>query len=332
MRRTFQHAGNGLSWSFSRDQMLRSCERKYFFQYLANAYLNSPEPWLRAIALLKKVKNIPMWQGECVHEAIAEFLTRYQEGNDVQFDRLALNLQQRMTRDWNFSEKRQFREEPASIGRFGAALFEHEYNEVPPETQLTELVRETREMLWSFYKWAHSHPTFLSDFKTAKRRWIEPPPWGDAAPGFVVGEVRAVTKVDLALHLPDGQFRIYDWKTGKRPATERGGTSNSTQVSIYMLWPHLVMNFPLEKVTSSLVYLGDSEAQEVKFQLDEELAVETKQIIWDGVEQAQRWEGYVKSGRLAIETIDFASSVNECRKCNFKRVCRAALTQRYYHE
>jgi len=66
----------------SRDQMLRSCERKYFFQYLADAYLNSPEPWLRAIALLKKVKNIPMWQGECVHDAIAEFLTRY---NDVCF-------------------------------------------------------------------------------------------------------------------------------------------------------------------------------------------------------------------------------------------------------
>jgi hypothetical protein len=190
------------------------------------------------------------------------------------------------------------------------------------------LVQDACDTLLSFYQWAHSHPTFLSEFSSAKRRWIEPAPWGEGAPGFLVGEVQAVTKVDLALHLRDGQFRIYDWKTGKRPATENGGASNSTQVSIYMLWPHLVMNFPLEKVRSSLVYLGDSEAQEVQFNLDEELAVETKQIIWDSVEQAQRWEGYVKSGRLNIETIDFASSVSECRKCNFKRVCRAALTQR----
>lgn len=306
--------------------MLRSCERKYFFQYLANAYLNSFDPWLRQIALLKKVKNIPMWQGECVHEAIADFLAQVAENQTVSFDSLALALQQRMVRDWKFSEKRQFREEPASIGRFGAALFEHEYDEVPPETQISELVSDASDLLRKFYDWAQQHPTFLAEFKSAKRRWIEPPPWGDGAPGFMVEEVQVITKVDLALHLPDGRFHVYDWKTGKRPATEIGGASNSAQVSIYMLWPHLVMNFPLEKVQSSVVYLGDAQVQEVKFHLDDELALETNEIISNSVEQAQRWEGYVKLGRLKIEKIDFASSVNECRKCNFKSVCRATLS------
>lgn len=305
---------------------MRSCERKYYFQYLANAYLNSYDPWLRQIALLKKVKNIPMWQGECVHEAIADFLAQVAEGREVVLDRLALAMQQRMERDWKFSEKRQFREEPASIGRFGAALFEHEYDEVPPETQISELITEARDSLQKFHNWARKHATFLNDFNSAKRRWIEPPPWGDGAPGFMVGDVQAITKVDLALHLPDGRFLIYDWKTGKRPATEIGGASNSTQVSIYMLWPHFVMNFPLEKVKSSLVYLGDSEAQEVSFYLDDELALETKEVISNSVEEAQRWENYVKLGRLKIEKIDFASSVKECRKCNFKSVCRATLT------
>jgi hypothetical protein len=230
--------------------------------------------------------------------------------------------------EWNGtgSEKRQFREEPASIGRFGTALFEHEYDEVPPETQISELVTEARSSLQKFHNWALKNPTFLNDFKSAKRRWIEPPPWGDGAPGFMVGDVQAITKVDLALHLPDGRFLIYDWKTGKRPATEIGGASNSTQVSIYMLWPHFIMNFPLEKVKSSLVYLGDSEAQEVGFHLDDELALEAKEVISNSVEEAQRWENYVKRGRLKIENIDFASSVNECRKCNFKSVCRATLT------
>ena len=328
MKPTFQRAVNGLTWSFSRDQMLRSCERKYYFQYLSSAYLNSPDPWLRQIALLKKVKNISMWQGECVHEAIAEFLTQVQAGRDVSFESLALTLQQRMIRDWKFSEKRQFREEPGSVGRSGVALFEHEYSEVPPDTQISELVNEAREMLGSFYRWAHSHPDFLTEFKVAKRRWIEPPPWGDGAPGFAVGNVQAVTKVDLALHLADGRFRIYDWKTGKRPSAEKGGASNSTQISIYMLWPQLVMNFPLGKIVSSLVYLGEAQAQEISFHLDEELALETKQIVRSSVEQAQRWENYVKTGRLKIENIDFADSVNECRKCNYKSVCRAALTRR----
>ena len=122
-----------------------------------------------------------MWQGECVHDAIAEFLTRYQEGNDVQFDRLALNLQQRMTRDWNFSEKRQFREEPALIGRFGAALFEHETNEVPPETLLTELVRERGRCYGPLTNGLYNYPTFFLDFIMAKRRCIRTSP-GDTPP------------------------------------------------------------------------------------------------------------------------------------------------------
>ena len=323
-----QRTANSPTWSFSRDQILRSCERKYYFQYLASAYLNSLDPWLRQIALLKKVKNIPMWQGECVHEAIADFLSQIQKGKGMRLEELGLILQQRMLRDWKFSEKRQFREEPGAVGRFGVALFEHEYDEVPPETRIADLITDASKMLNAFYQWAQGHPTFLSDFRSAKRRWIEPPPWGDGAPGFAVGRVQAVTKVDLAMHLGDGRFQVYDWKTGKRPTTEKGGASSSTQISIYMLWPHLVMNFPLENISSSLVYLGEEKAQEITFHLDEELTVETEQIIRDSVEQAQRWDNYVKSGRLTIGHIDFASSVKECQKCNFKRVCRAALTQR----
>ena len=327
MRRTFQSAVSIPTWSFSRDQMLRSCERKYFFQYAAKAALNSPDPWLRGVALLKKLKNIPMWQGECVHEAIAEYLTRWQQGKELRFEEIALSLRQRMLRDWKFSENRQFREEPSSIGRFGAALFEHEYDEVPPETQVNELIDDASEILASFFKWSQAHPRFLVDFENAIRRWIEPPPWGAGAPGYMVSNVQAITKVDLALHLKDGRFTIYDWKTGSPPKNERGGISYATQVSVYMLWPHLTLNLPLESVSGSLVYLGGVEPKEIRFQLDEEVAMGTRQVVADSVEEAQRWEGYVKTGRLRLEQLDFAGSVNECKKCNFKRVCRAALTR-----
>jgi hypothetical protein len=142
----------------------------------------------------------------------------------------------------------------------------------------------------------------------------------------MVGEVQAITKVDLALHLADGRFSIYDWKTSAPPKKPVSGISNETQVSVYMLWPHLTFNVPLESVTSSLLYLGGQKAHEVTFQLDEEIAVETKQIIEDSIEQAQRWENYVKGGRLSLEKLDFAGSVQECRKCNFKRACRASLS------
>ena len=269
-----------------------------------------------------------MWQGECVHDAIADCLAQTQQGRDPQYEPLIATLRQRMIRDWQFSENRRFREEPTSIGRFGTALFEHEYDEVPPDTQISETIDGATAMFSNFYKWSKAHPSFLGAFKSAKRRWIEPPPWGAGAPGFMVGNVRARTKVDLALHLHDGRFLIYDWKTGSAPKKETNGVGNETQVSVYMLWPRLTFNVPLERVSSSLVYLGGAGAREITFQLDEEVAVETKQIIEDSVEQAQRWESYVRKGRLSLKQLDFAGSVNECRKCNYKRACRAALTRK----
>ena len=63
MKRSFYTTANGPTWSVSRDQQLQSCERKYFFQYVAEARINSPDPWLRGIALLKKLKA---WDDEMV--------------------------------------------------------------------------------------------------------------------------------------------------------------------------------------------------------------------------------------------------------------------------
>jgi len=324
MQRTYQSAANVASWSFSRDQILRSCERKYFFQYASNASLSNPDPWLRGVALLKKLKNIPMWQGDCIHDAIADYLARLQQGNSWSFEQAARSLRQRMFRDWQFSESRKFREEPASVGRFGAALFEHEYDEVPLETNPKEIVEEAVGKLSTFFKWAEEHSEFIATFKSAKRRWIEPPPWGVGAPGYVVDDVQVITKVDLALHLED-RFKIYDWKTGAPPKDAKGGISYAHQVSVYMLWPHLALKFPLEMVSSSLVYLGGEEPKEVSFHLDEEIAVETQAVVAESVEEAQRWEKHVRDGRLKLPQLDFSSSVQECKKCNYKRICRAAL-------
>ena len=326
MRRTLPTAVNGATWSVSRGQVLQSCERKYFFQYLAGARLNSADPWLRGIALLKKLKNIAMWQGECVHNAIAEFLTQAQYGKAPPFDSVDRSLKQRVQRDWLFSEKRRFREEPASVGRFGTALFEHEYDEVPPETCVEELGGEATAMLRNFFLWVENTPDFMTAFMAARRRWIEPPAWGIAAPGFMVGNVQAIAKVDLAMHKQNGEFVIYDWKTGAPPKPGSSGTQNEIQVSVYMLWAHLALNLPLKAISSQLVYLGGSRPSEFKFDLDEERGVETQQIIADSLEQAQRWEGYVNAQRIQLDGLDFAGSVQECRRCNFERVCRAALS------
>ena len=326
MRKAFYNSSNGPTWSCHRDQQLQSCERKYYFQYLAEARLNSADPWLRGVALLKKLKNIPMWQGECVHSVIAEHLDRVRQGQSPTLDRLTQSLRQRMQRDWLFSEKRRFREEPASVGKYGVALFEHEYDELPPETQLEALIEKAVRMLGCYFLWATGESGLLEKVKTADRIWIEPPAWGTDAPGFMVGKVQVITKVDLALHCRGAEFTIYDWKTGKAPAVAAEPGQNEIQISIYMLWANLGLKLPLEGVTSRLIYLGGDKPIELRFDLDEERAVETYRLIEDSVDLAQQWESHFENRRLRLNDLDYANAVEECRRCNFKRLCRANLS------
>ncbi len=56
-----------------------------------------------------------------------------------------------MQREWQFSEKRRFREEPAAVGKTGVALFEHEYDEVPPEASVEALIEKAAKMTGTFY-------------------------------------------------------------------------------------------------------------------------------------------------------------------------------------
>lgn len=326
MKRSFYNTANGPTWSASRDHQLQACERKYFYQYLAEARINSPDPWLRGIALLKKLKNIPMWQGECVHVVIAEYLNQVRQRQSPPITSLVESLQQRMQREWLFSEKRRFREEPAAVGKSGVALFEHEYDEVPPDTKVELLVEKATRMLQTFYTWAEG-PTHLAEkVQTADSFWIEPPAWGAEAPGFMVGDVQVITKVDLALHHRGVSFTVYDWKTGKPPRATTEPDQNELQVSIYMLWANRGLKLPLEGVTSSLLYLGADQATELRFDLDEERAVETYRIIEDSVRLAQQWEGYFENRQLRLNDLDYAASLEECHRCNFKRVCRANLS------
>jgi len=127
------------------------------------------------------------------------------------------------------------------------------------------------------------------------------------------------------LHRRGVEFTIYDWKTGKAPAVAAEPGQNEIQISIYMLWANLGLKLPLDGVTSRLIYLGGDEPIELRFDLDEERAVETYRLIEDSVNLAQQWESHFENRRLRLNDLDYAGSVEECRRCNFKRLCRANL-------
>ena len=122
----------GITWSISRDQVLQTCERRYYFQYLAPAKSNSRDETLREIALLKKLKSIPMWQGELFHSLVAGYLEGVRQKTPDHPLALLHKIKARIKCEWEESASTLVRSSARSVNAGGnVTLFKHEYNEIP---------------------------------------------------------------------------------------------------------------------------------------------------------------------------------------------------------
>jgi len=313
------------TWSISRDQILHTCERRYYFQYLAAARINSRDETLREIAFLKKLKSFSMWKGNAFHSLVADYFRAVRGGRSPDITGLIAERQTKMRREWNFSVTREYRSNPRAISRDGGlALFEHEYNENIGEQDFAEAVRDIEG-------WAHQFGVWIADsnidvsVREAARVWIEPPTYGPRAPGFVFDGVQILTKVDLALQNPDGQFEIFDWKTGaplSRPSRQIDRAE--FQVNVYQLWPHLAHERPLDSIRAHLVYVA-LDPQQKTFAIDQNRREYTLGLIRRSVDRVLHFESLRKQAGLGLEDLDFAAFPWMCKRCHFKRLCQRAL-------
>jgi CRISPR/Cas system-associated exonuclease Cas4 (RecB family) len=317
---------NGPSWSVSRDQILQTCERKYYFQYLAGARVNATDPMQRRLGMLKKLKNIRMWEGECVHWAIARFLGAIRDQHGLTSDQVLLELKGKMAREWQFSEQKRFRTQSALIDKGGLALVEHEYDSMPDGVNAGTVFEDAARGIRTFVDWAEGAASICAKVRSADNVWIEPPVFGAEAPGFNLDGVQILAKVDLAIEKSGAFFEIYDWKTGEAPSQNKSSISqNELQVCVYQLWPHLSMQLPLELVSSQLVYLGGQIPEVRTHRLDEKSVPLVLLMVRNSVGLAGRWEKNFESGLLRLEDLDYAGWSGSCRECAFKGVCRESL-------
>jgi hypothetical protein len=185
------------TWSISRDGILHSCERRYYFQYLVTARYNSKKPLSREIALLKQLKSIPAWEGDCFHTAGKYWATAQRSGRNPSKQNILDWLRKEMSRQWQQSLS--LVGQNASRAEGSCRLFEHEYGVELPANQLECCVAVTSGWIDSFLAWAEN-VGIGATIRNARSCWIEPEVFGPNAPGFHMEGQQVVVKVDLALH------------------------------------------------------------------------------------------------------------------------------------
>jgi hypothetical protein len=316
-----------LTWSVSRDQVLHGCERKYYFQYLASARINSRDEMLREIAFLKRLKNLFIWKGSLFHDVIAVYLYRIQGGQAINDDSFLDEYQKIIETQWNHSVEKKYRENIRAMGQGNSvALLEHEYDEELSENTLENVMHDIREWFLLFIQWANDYGIF-EKLRKSNRYWIEPQPYGTNAPGFDYDDVQVLAKVDLATQNNDGSFDIYDWKSSSAPnqPSWKNLDQAELQVSVYQLWPHKQFNIPLNAIRAHLVYLGNNPPVHKIFDIDGNRKEYFLNLIGRSIEREKQFLELHSDEQLSLKDFDYGTSHRLCRLCAFKRLCQREL-------
>jgi hypothetical protein len=311
-----------LTWSISRDAVLHSCERRYYYQYLVNARYNSKNLLHREISLLKHLKSISSWQGDCFHSAVRRWANRVRGGDAFSLEQTLAERRSDMEGQWGESLTLVGQNLPATQVR--CRIFEHEYGLSLPDGRLEAAIGETSRWVKSFFRWAtdvHLQAIILR----ARKCWIEPDPFGPRTPGFILDGQQVVVKVDLALQSSTGTFEIWDWKTGKlREPNPRRINPAALQVNVYQLWPHLTLGVALENILAHLVYVAIDPVEDIVHEIDADVREYVASVVRRSIDRVQHFSGNAEV-KLGIEDFDFALSEGYCRWCNFKRICARSL-------
>ena len=105
---------NVFSWSKSRDEQFRDCQRKYFYdKYAAWGGWDKASPEdIRLAYILKNLKNRWAWKGESVHHTIEEVLKSYRAQKPVKLEEALAQMTDVMRVNFRASKAKKHYEDP----------------------------------------------------------------------------------------------------------------------------------------------------------------------------------------------------------------------------
>jgi len=292
-----------------------------------HARVNSRDPLLREIAFLKKLKAIPAWKGTVFHSLVSEYFRNIVNNRNIDLADLLEMCKRRINKQWEFSKRNLGRTNIKLINNgIGVALIEHEHGENLPEDILEQVIGDIEGWVRKFKVW-ENNVGLCKELQKASETWIEPNIFGKEAPGLDIDGIRVITKVDLAFHTNEGEFNIYDWKTGKRYTGQASLLNQADfQAGVYQLWPHTKLGKNLDSVKTHFVYLGEENAPEHRtFTIDENFREHIISLIRKSILRMQHIQGLYNKAKLNLGDLDFARYEKACIYCPFKRICQKEL-------
>src|SRR5947208_1191301 len=93
----------GISWSYSRRQLLEQCPRRYYYEHFGASSHSDTGPATDSIRFLKSLQNRYERAGAILHQVIATWFRKAQQGDHWTAERLERWAQSLYRRDVAFS-------------------------------------------------------------------------------------------------------------------------------------------------------------------------------------------------------------------------------------
>lgn len=299
---------NELTWSVSRDQLFRECQRAYYYQYYGSWggwEIDAPEQ-TRKLYVLKNMKTLVLWAGNIVHETIAEALNRYAHKNSpVKSAELQARARQKLRAGWTQSVTREWLETPKKTNIH--ELYYGNGKSLPAEQ--TDRVKD--RVYGALAAFADSDT--LREILTIPYMSWKPV---DKLDSFSLNGLKVWCAIDFAYVDPAGDLRILDWKTG---AENREALQ--TQLGCYALYAAEKWFSPLEAVKLFGVFLNEN-ARTSEYRASPEVIVNVQERILAGAAAMRVQLADVRANRpLEEDAFPVCDNERVCRYCNYREVC-----------
>lgn len=236
--------GERLSWSWSRDQRLRACARRYYLHHFGSrgGFEPGAPRAAREAYVLRNLQTRHMWVGKVVHELIELTLGAWRRGERVDLDGLVERGTRRMRAQYAESIQGVYWERPHAA----CGLLEHEYGEPIPRHEWQAQRDRMERCVRAFF----ALPIVPDIQRMPPWRWLSV----EALGSFELDGATVVVRPDLAWRNATGRVVIVDWKTGRpRPEEER------LQLATYGLYARRNWGVGDDGLTALVVHLDADE-------------------------------------------------------------------------
>ncbi|MEZ6017055.1 MAG: PD-(D/E)XK nuclease family protein [Planctomycetota bacterium] len=306
-----------LSWSTSRARTFAACPRRYYFDYYLSwlGWERNAAPERRKAYLLKKMSRFPMLAGDLVHQGIAEYFRRRDQGLAYTLEEAKRDAVTALRAKYKESRDGAWKARPSKLCR----LAEHHYEE-PRIDEATGAAGEYGKRYVA--RMEACLTAFFEAPELADVRASEPASWlaCEEMSTFELFGTKVFAVPDFAYRAPDGRVHILDWKTGSPRPEDR------FQLEVYAFYARETWGAAPEEIVAEDVYLESGERHAVEF-TDATLAAAEARIERSLSEmKAAHFDadrGVGDPSRFPALALD-SPEARECRSCNYRELCDRA--------